>query len=213
MSAAELERGLVAGLSQRPDLICFTGDFVSAAKGFDHSGLRRMLRRAGDTAQTCAVLGNHDGGDWLSRCGEIGSTDLMSDLIRSSGVRLLHNEAAAEEDLTLIGVGDLWSGQFEPTRAFSGARGGKARIVLCHNPDGKGALRGLPWDLMLSGHTHGGQVRIPGILPSWTPVKDKRFVSGLYQWQGRQLFISRGLGSPTHVRAFCRPEVSILHLG
>jgi predicted MPP superfamily phosphohydrolase len=70
----------------------------------------------------------------------------------------------------------------------------------------------LQWDIMLSGHTHGGQARIPGINPSWTPVQDKRFLAGLYSWEGRYLFITRGLGSPRHVRAFCRPEVSILEL-
>ena len=213
MTAPELERGFAAGLSQRPDLICFTGDFVSATRGFDHAGLRRILLGAADTARSFAVLGNHDGGLWLNRHGDNSSTEFLSDLIRSTGVRLLHNESVEDDDLTLIGVGDLWSGEFEPSLAFAGANGGKAKIVLCHNPDGKDALRGFKWDLMLSGHTHGGQARIPGIHPTWTPVKDKRFVSGLYDWEGRQLFISRGLGSPKHVRAFCRPEVSMLYLG
>jgi predicted MPP superfamily phosphohydrolase len=46
----------------------------------------------------------------------------------------------------------------------------------------------------------------------WAPVLDHRFLAGLYGWDRRQLFITRGLGSPKHVRAFCRPEVSILDL-
>jgi predicted MPP superfamily phosphohydrolase len=84
---------------------------------------------------------------------------------------------------------------------------------MCHNPDGKDLLSNDRWDLMLSGHTHGGQARIPGLDPPWTPVLDKRFVAGLYQWEGRRLFITRGLGSPNRIRAFCRPEASILHIG
>src|SRR5262245_23985705 len=62
MTAAELSLGLDAGLAQRPDLICFTGDFVSSATGFDREGLRNLLRRAADVAPAYAVLGNHDGG-------------------------------------------------------------------------------------------------------------------------------------------------------
>jgi hypothetical protein len=66
---------------------------------------------------------------------------------------------------------------------------------------------------MLSGHTHGGQARVPVISRLWTPVHDKRYIAGLYTWDRRRLFITRGLGSPKHVRAFCRPEVSILEVG
>lgn len=213
MNAAELEKGLEAGLSQRPNLICFTGDFVTTTSGFDRSGLYRLLRRAADTAPTYAVLGNHDGGAWLGRHGGSHSTQPLSELISSTGIRLLHNEAAVENDVTLIGVGDYWSGEFSPRRAFAQAGVSLPTLVLCHNPDAKEALSHLPWNLMLSGHTHGGQARIPGINPPWAPVSDKRFISGLYAWAGRQIFITRGLGSPKHVRAFCRPEVSILDVG
>jgi predicted MPP superfamily phosphohydrolase len=213
MTAAELERGLEAGLSKRPHLICFTGDFVSTTSGFDREGLRRLLRRAADAAPSYAVLGNHDGGAWLGRRGGSGSTHGVGELVGSSGVRLLHNESAVEQGITLIGVGDYWSGEFDPERAFGERKGSGPTVVLCHNPDAKQAMRLERWDLMLSGHTHGGQVCIPGVNPTWTPVSDKRFVSGLYKWDGRQLFITRGLGSPKHVRAFCRPEVSILDIG
>ncbi len=213
MTAADLETGLQAGLSQRPDLICFTGDFVSTTVGFDRPGLERLLHRAADTAPSFAVLGNHDGGKWLGHRGGSASTQPLSDLIAATGVRLLHNQSAVAGDLTIIGLGDFWSGEFDPRRAFAAARPSAATLVLCHNPDGKRAIAELPWDLMLSGHTHGGQACIPGINPVWTPVRDKRFVAGLYRWKDRQLFITRGLGSPHHVRAFCRPEASILELG
>jgi predicted MPP superfamily phosphohydrolase len=213
MVAAELEKGLDAGLSQRPDVICFTGDFVSTSSGFDREGLFRLLRRAADTAPAYAVLGNHDGGTWLARAGGDISTQPLRELITSAGVRVLHNQAAMEGDLCLVGVGDYWSGEFEPGRAFAQAAGSALRLVLCHNPDAKQGLRHWPWSLMLCGHTHGGQARIPGVDSLWMPVKDKRFIAGLYNWEGRRLFITRGLGSPKHVRAFCRPEVSILDLG
>ncbi len=212
MSAADLQTGFQAGLSQKPDLICLTGDFVSETSGFDQRGLLRLLRSAVAAAPTYAVLGNHDGGDWLARWGGSRSTEFLRDLIESSGVRLLHNRSAVVNDLTLVGVGDYWSGEFAPARAFALAPGGAATVVLCHNPDAKRDLARFPWDLMLSGHTHGGQVRVPGITPVWAPVADKRFIAGLYGWEGRQLFITRGAGSPKHVRAFCRPEVSVLEI-
>jgi len=204
---------LKKGLSQRPDLICFTGDFVSTNIGFDRNGLVRLLRRAADTDPTYAVLGNHDGGKWLGSRGGTASTQPLAEIVRSAGIRLLHNESVPFGGLTLVGVGDYWSGEFDPALAFSGANPGMPRVVLCHNPDAKRELRQWPWDLMLSGHTHGGQICVPGVNPVWTPVWDKRFVAGLYKWDRRQLFITRGLGSPKHVRAFCRPEISMLELG
>lgn len=212
LGARELGPALKWGLAAEPDLIRMTGDFVSSTDGFDESGLYRMLRRAADTAPCYAVLGNHDGGDWLVRYGGSPSTKLIRDLLTSAGVGLLHNRSAIQSGLTLVGVGDLWSGEFDSDRAFASLPPDAPTVVLCHNPDGKDAIASRPWDLMLSGHTHGGQCRIPGLTPAWAPVSDKRFIAGLYRWRDRQIFITRGLGSPTHVRAFCRPEISILDL-
>jgi uncharacterized protein len=202
MTAGELAMGVEAGLAARPDLICLTGDFVTTTVAFDKTGLRRLLRRMAATAPTYAVLGNHDG--------RARSAEMMRDLIGSAGIRVLHNESAAHHELTIVGVADFWSGEFDPARAFEDCCTARPTLVLCHNPDGKRTLRDYPWQLMLSGHTHGGQVCIPGVNPFWTPVWDKRFVAGLYHWENRQIFITRGIGSPKHVRAFCRPEVSLL---
>jgi predicted MPP superfamily phosphohydrolase len=212
MPAADLERGLTMGLNERPDLICLTGDFVSTTRGFEAAALRRMLRRAADTAPVLAVLGNHDGGRWLARFGGDASVNKISDLVESAGVTLLHNRSIRTHGVTFVGLADLWSGGFDAHAAFAGVDQAEPTVVLCHNPDGKDELQDLRWNVMLSGHTHGGQARVPGLRPEWAPVADKRFVSGLYSWNGRQLFITRGLGSPKHVRAFCRPEVSLLEI-
>jgi uncharacterized protein len=213
MGASDLEPGFRTGLAARPDLICLTGDYVSYTSGFDRAGLLRLLRLATDSAPTYAVLGNHDGGAWIARGTGSHSTEPMRELLASAGVRVLHNDSAVEGDLTLVGVADLWSGELDARRAFAKVMPSTPAVVLCHNPDGKQRLEQHSWNLTLSGHTHGGQARIPGLTPLWAPVTDKRFLAGLYSWEGRQLFISRGLGSPKHVRAFCRPEVSVLHLG
>jgi len=213
MTAADLEPGFRAGLATRPDLICLTGDFVSYTSGFDESGLRRLLRLTSDTAPTFAVLGNHDGGAWIARARGDRYTEAMRDLLANAGVRVLHNDSVVENGLTLVGLADYWSGEFDPERAFQNAGPASPAVLLCHNPDGKQHLQKYRWDLMLSGHTHGGQVRIFGLTRTWAPVHDKRFLAGRYDWQGRQLFITRGIGSPHHVRAFCRPEISVLELG
>lgn len=242
MTAEELSVGLEAGLATRPDLICLTGDFVTTNKGFDKAGLVRLLRRAASVAPTYAVLGNHDGGSWLARRQGDPSTRIVGDLLRHSGVQLLENQhvvhpLASGQRLHLVGVADLWSGKFHPqaaTRNLLPSHGAvnhlatthqttthakppysatEPLIILCHNPDGKAAFRHLAWDLFLSGHTHGGQGRIPGLTPYWVPTQDKRFISGLYPYGPGFLHITRGLGSPKHVRAFCRPELSLLRLG
>jgi predicted MPP superfamily phosphohydrolase len=200
-------------LAQKPDLICFTGDYASHSYGFDAIGLREILREASESAPTYGVLGNHDGGAWLRSLGGDSSTTRMKDLLDAAGVRLLYNASAQAHGLNVVGIADIWSGEARAKRAFEDVDPMRPTIALCHNPDGKTLMKAHPWNLMLSGHTHGGQARIPGIAPSWLPVSDKRFIAGLYEWEDRNLFITRGLGSPKHVRAFCRPEVSILHLG
>jgi len=210
LPAPSLLRALEMGLERRPDLICLTGDYVTTTKGFDEAGLRRIFRRAAESAPAYAVMGNHDGGRWLSRFGGSSSSYGMRQILAGEGVNVLHNESAMlPEGVELVGMGDVFADEF---RRFTAASAGP-RIVLCHNPDGKDKLAAQRWDLMLSGHTHGGQVRLWPVPSVWAPVQDKRYLAGLYEWEGRHLFITRGAGSPKHVRFGCRPEVSILELG
>ena len=85
-------------------------------------------------------------------------------------------------------------------------------LCLAHNPDAKDALDGLPWDLMLAGHTHGGQVVLPFLGPPVVPVRDRRFVSGLNGWSSRLIYTTRGVGNLYGLRVHCRPEVTLLDL-
>lgn len=211
LPAATLHRALEMGLAHKPDIICFTGDYVSNTVAFDEAGLRGIFRRAVQAAPTFGVVGNHDGGPWLARrLGGNPSSQPMQSLLASQGVQVLHNRSLdLPVGVELVGTGDLFAGEFG---AFSGISA-SPRIVLSHNPDGKDRLTHHRWDLMLSGHTHGGQVRLWPAPTVWAPVEDKRFLAGLYEWEGRHLFITRGAGSPKHVRFGCRPEVSILELG
>ena len=108
--------------------------------------------------------------------------------------------------------GDLWPDEIESNAAFSSVDPHTPVILLAHNPDSKDVLSERTWDLMLSGHTHGGQVRIPFDGPRFAPVTDKRYVAGLAPWGSRQIHVSRGVGNLVGIRFRCRPEVSVLLL-
>ena len=204
------------GLRQQPDLICLTGDFISHT--FDEFGeYARVLAPLAKSAPTFACLGNHDGGAWSVRCGGYDNTARVGTLLAESGITLLHNRATRVQlrdwNLQLVGVGDFWSGAMMPGVAFGEARpGADAVVLLSHNPDTKTFLKPFAWDLMLCGHTHGGQVRLPFIGTPFAPVQDKTFVEGLRRWENRWIHITRGVGNLHGIRFNCRPEVSLLTL-
>jgi uncharacterized protein len=100
----------------------------------------------------------------------------------------------------------------EPAVAYRAIDRTQPTILLSHNPDTKSQLMKWPWDLMLSGHTHGGQLSLPGIGTPFAPIRDKRYVRGLHRWNDRWLHITKGVGNLHGMRFNCRPEVSILTL-
>jgi len=204
------------GLQQTPDFICLTGDFITGRDSVDPLEYTRVLRRLSARAPTFAVLGNHDGGSWVGSRGGYADHRVVGRILEESGIELLHNRPARvevqERKVTLIGVGDLWSDEIDGARAFSGVTSGETKVLLSHNPDSKEVLANRPWDLMLSGHTHGGQVIVPFAGAPFAPVWDKRYVAGLKPWADRQIHVTRGVGNLHGVRFRCRPEVSLLIL-
>jgi uncharacterized protein len=213
---SHIHHAIEIGLLQRPDVICLTGDFITFKHDFDPEVYVRLLRMLTTAAPTYAVLGNHDGGSWAPEHGGLSDHKLIEQILSAAGVRLLHNDSESITvrgcALSIVGVGDLWSNEIEGERAFAGVNTYARKILLAHNPDSKELLRDHPWDLMLSGHTHGGQVIVPFAGPCYAPVRDKTFIAGLNPWNGRQIFVTRGVGNLGGVRFRCRPEVSILRL-
>ena len=212
-----IENAVQLGLEAKPDVICLTGDFVTDASAFNESEYTRILRRLSSAAPVLATLGNHDGGSWSARNGGFEDASVVTKLLRDAGLTLLHNQsqsgAVRGHSVTFAGVGDLWSrGGVDADCAFANISAGDPAILLAHNPDTKDVLADRPWSLMLSGHTHGGQVVLPMIGARFVPVRDKRFIAGLKQWNGRQIYITRGVGNIDGVRLNCRPEVTILDL-
>lgn len=211
-----IESAVEMGLEAKPNVICLTGDFVTDAAPFDRAEYARILRRLSTAAPVFATLGNHDGGSWSASIGGFKDSSVIRGLLGASNVALLDNRSEVvrvrDQSVRFAGVGDLWSGGVDADLAFVDVRPEAPVILLAHNPDTKDMLRDRPWDLMLSGHTHGGQVVLPLVGERFVPVRDKRFIAGLKHWDGRQVYITRGVGSIRGVRVNCRPEVTVLDL-
>lgn len=211
--AAALRRGM----EMSPDLILLTGDFITGRyAGFaDYGKILQFLPKHGPCF---ATLGNHDGGSWAERNDGFAETTAVRELLAQSGITLLHNRPEEIRigggRLRLVGLGDLWAGDFAPGSAFAAVspESQLPTLVLSHNPDTKDLLREHRWDVMFCGHTHGGQLRIPLVGTPFAPVRDKRFVQGLHQWDGRWIHITKGVGNLLGLRLNCRPEISLVTL-
>ncbi len=212
-----IARSIELGLARKPDLIALTGDFITTA--YDRFGdYARLLARLSAAAPTFACPGNHDGGSWARRSGGYATLEPVRALLNGAGILFLENAwhalTVAGRPVQVVGVGDFWSRACFPAAVFPRLpeRQEATRIVLNHNPDAKELFRKHDWDLMLCGHTHGGQLRLPLLGAPFAPVVDKRYVEGLHPWAGRWLHITRGVGNLHGVRFNCPPEVSVLEV-
>jgi predicted MPP superfamily phosphohydrolase len=192
----------------KPDLVLLTGDYVSRHPRFIAPGIE-VLGGLKARMGCFAVLGNHD--HWesapitrrsLDEAG-ITPTDNTGFWIERNGARL-----------RVCGVGDLWTDHQNLPAALGDATDSDAVILLSHNPDFAEKLDDPRVGLMLSGHTHGGQVVIPGYGAPIVPSKyGQKYLHGLVQGPACQVFVSRGVGTVTPpVRFLCRPEVVLITL-
>jgi len=209
-------RAISRALTWKPDVICVTGDFVTQrfARGTDYV---KLLRQLSDAAPCFATLGNHDGGRWSGEHGGYPDITWITDVLRESQIRLLHNTATQvrirDWPLQFVGVGDNWAAHLDVETAFRAVDAKVPTVLLSHNPDEKEKVASRHWGLMLSGHTHGGQLRVPwlGATP-FAPVRDQRFVSGLHHWNERWIHVTKGIGNVYGMRINCPPEISFLTL-
>ncbi|KAF0095760.1 MAG: metallophosphoesterase [Puniceicoccaceae bacterium 5H] len=212
-----IEKSVEVAIDQEPDVICLTGDYITN-EILDPERMADLFRQLSMTAPTFAVMGNHDGTPYQPDHSDGQLYEALTRILRESGVRVLSNESnklrlMAGPELMIAGLGDLWRGPVAPNQALSFQRRENIPvIVLAHNPDTKRNIAHHDWDLMLSGHTHGGQVCIPFMEAHFAPVADKSTYSGYYRWHDRHLYITRGVGNLHGIRFNCRPEVSLLEL-
>jgi len=204
----------------RPDLIVVTGDFIHHASAGRHARVAaELLERLAAPSGVFGVIGNHDLGVYHpdGTAGSAGqeSRRRVCEELGTRGLRVLENESHLVERngarLRLTGLGDYWADRFDPAAAGL-LESGDATVVLCHNPDAIEPLETYDGDLVLSGHTHGGQVQVPFLGAPVLPVVHRERYAGLYRVGEKWLYINRGVGWIRRVRLFARPEVTVITL-
>lgn len=232
LSEQMLTEAIEINNSVQPDLVALTGDYVTDDPTPIQS-LAQRLQHLKSRLGTYAVLGNHD-------IYPPGSRAQVTDAFVAVGIQVLWNQIAYPfgEGLPLVGLADFWSREFDPAAVMNQIDAQTPRIVLSHNPDTAALLQQWRVDLQLSGHTHGGQVVIPGLGPiptfyqmfrryvpkslrPWIPymkedcykvVRHWEWAQGLHQVGNNWLYVNRGLGTYLPGRFFCPPEVTVLTL-
>jgi len=198
----------------RPDLIVLTGDFVSVPFFLgDHE-------KAADAAEPCAqmlrtmrapyglwaVLGNHD---------IYTDPDRVTDALTSNGIPVLGNRSVPIERngarFWLAGVDDVLGKTADLDEALHEIPFGEATVLLAHEPDYADEVAHYPVDLQLSGHSHGGQVKLPFMRPLYLPDLARKYISGLYKIANLTLYTNAGIGTvEVPVRLNCPPELTFI---
>lgn len=213
-SALERTRRAVAMLlAQKPDVVFLGGDFVTS----DHfhwaplaaDALAPLLAVPGGVF---CVLGNHDWTDrlWLSAGAEVVTASLAQ-----VGFKVLRNESLplpTAPGVWVVGLDDLYAQQDNVAQALHNVPEGVCRLLLVHEPDyADKAPSGFAFQF--SGHSHGGQIRLPLLPPLHLPKYGTHYPEGLAQGPHHPLYTTRGVGTTgPPVRFFCPPEISMFHL-
>ncbi|MEP7076581.1 MAG: metallophosphoesterase [Acidobacteriota bacterium] len=189
----------------KPDMFLLTGDYVSHEDKYI-APVAEVLSDLSAEFGTYACLGNHD--HWTN-------ADLLTHLFRGEGINLLINEGLRIEargaSFWLAGVDDHMVGKTDVAASLKGSYPDELKILLAHNPIiFRQAVRaGI--DLTLSGHTHGGQVKIRD--DEKRILRRRKLTAGLHQRKESQIYITRGIGTVVlPVRYQCPPEISLLEL-
>jgi predicted MPP superfamily phosphohydrolase len=214
---AHEERALREGVAERPDLIVLTGDYIEEAMGRHTEGqavpdLRALMARVGFTAPLGVFATDGDAGP---PCGEVFAGTPVRCLVDASAPITLPGGAT----LSITGLSRNRGRERDPawlSWILSRAPRADHRIVISHAPDFVDALP-EPVDLVLAGHTHGGQVVIPFFGPPRTAMRLPRLYAGdLHDHRGTPLHVSRGVGMERDfmppVRFLCPPEICVLDL-
>ncbi|MEM9815098.1 MAG: metallophosphoesterase [Cyanobacteria bacterium P01_D01_bin.6] len=232
LSVSMLQEAMARCNDINPDLVVLTGDFITDEAN-DIERLLPYLQELKSRKGVYAILGNHDNRYLDMRA-------VVRAGLQAVGIHTLWNEIAYPlgTDFPVVGLADYYSKAFQPESLLERLDDQMPRLILSHNPDSFVVLQNYRADLVLSGHTHGGQVTIPGWGPlpgilqawssgvptwarSWIPFlkqdcdrvfRNWQWASGLHQIGLNQLYVNRGLGSYFPGRLFCPPEVTVIRL-
>ncbi len=190
----------------RPDIVVLTGDYIYGSDEFllpVAEELAALEAREG----VFAVLGNHD------------NKDIAIDVFSKMGIRVLMNGHIplyrGRDYIFIAGVDDLWRGLVDLKKTLEGTDD-KPKLLLAHNPDTIELIKntGVDVDFVMSGHTHGGQVKVPLYGPPVTNSKfGVRYAAGLFHEGNTILYVNKGIGTSCLPVRFCaRPEITLFTL-
>lgn len=185
-----------------PDIVFITGDFVDYRLGIRQCS--DFLMEISKSYKCYGVIGNHD--IWASEKIE-GALEQLAGIFEDNGVRMLRNEAEylSKHGLYIAGVDDPFTEYLMNVDKALSMHDDKPRILLAHSPDVIFKAKGRA-DLILAGHTHGGQVRLPLLGALWVPAA-RKYAYGFFNEEKTMMYVSRGLGEIVPIRFNCPPEI------
>ena len=180
----------------KPDCVVVTGDLVTHDPAAVDPVVQVLARLRSPVYVT---FGNHDYNPFGGMPGPVTTlADVMEQKLTAVGCVVLRNRSIAINRagarFWLVGLEDLYTTRFLPNLAFWGVPADEPKICLSHNPDGTKGLVPHGPDLILSGHTHGGQVRVPLWGAIILPTSDHRYQQGMFQLSQGMMYVSRGVG-------------------
>lgn len=213
------EKKLIRVLDKlKPDILLITGDFVDSISGIKpcFEVLRNLKARYG----IYAILGNNE--DYFFS----GQRQRFVEDLKQLGIRVMEHEAVHLDfengsSFWLVGISEHFTTEARYGdeefihEAFKGVPREDAKVLLIHNPDAieVGTLRSYKPQLVLAGHTHGGQFGLDFIRRYSAYAERSKYMSGFFSVDGIQLYVNRGIGTHTRpIRFLCRPEVTVIFL-
>lgn len=214
LSSQLLNQAITINNQEKPDLVLLTGDYITREPDTIYN-LAPKLKLLQSRAGIYAVLGNHD-------VLYPNAKPTITEALTHVGIKVLSNEIISPlgDNLPIVGLADFWSQEFNPEPIMTQLSPKKPCLVLSHNPDTASILNQWRVDLQLSGHTHGGQIVIPGFGPGLmllqqirqhipqklqeclpyvnhcsSILKNWQWCQGWHHVRGNQLYVNRGLGT------------------
>lgn len=192
-----------------PDIIFFTGDLIQIGNKEPELAMPVLQELKELRGGKWAVIGNHD---FITK-------DTIRNVLESSQFKVLENNhdfiEYNQQRLYIAGIDDVMYGEPNIGKAVEGLSEDDCVLLLAHEPDIADESSKYPISAQFSGHSHGGQVRLPIYGPIIRQILAKKYMDGLYQVGEKKmpLYVNRGIGTTkVAIRFFCRPEITVFHL-